>query len=144
MNKNKTIIDCFVHVPNTSSNGPPIQWMEIKDFNDDDKILLYIPYTKFNNNHNVKNFKDAVYKNLITFNEDDILNLIEEIYVKYKSLLLHRDLLDIKKQREIILNINLKKSNLSWNQLYFLNKICLIGVREEIDNTKMIIKLDNI
>ena len=143
---NKKVVDCFLHIPTIkSSSYPPIQWMEIKDKNYIDNVLLYIPYTSEFKQTTIKDFTHAVYKCVLTMPDsidNQIISLIDSIYLNYKDIILVNHSLK-KDDQEITFNIDLENTNYSLTQLYFLNKLCLIGNREEIDSSKMVIKINN-
>ena len=121
---NKKVIDCFLHIPTIkSSSYPPIQWMEIKDKNDNHNILLYIPYTPEFKQTTIKDFTHAVYKCMLTMPDsldNQIISLTDSIYLNYKDITLVNSL---KKDQEITFNIDLENTNYSLMQLYFLNKL---------------------
>ena len=74
--------------------------------------------------------------------DNQIISLIDSIYLNYKDIILVNHSLK-KDNQEITFNIDLENTNYSLTQLYFLNKLCLIGNREEIDSSKMVIKINN-
>ena len=138
----KIVKNCFLHIPNKSSG--PIQWMEIKDENNNNETLLYIPYISEFKQARIKNFEHAVYKNVICLEDsfdDQIISLIESMYIEYKDVILVDNPREMNKDQEITFNIDIQNYE-SLTQLYFLNKLSLLG-NVFIDGKKMVVKIEN-
>ena len=137
-NKNKNnIINSYLHVENNLND--PINWMKIKDENTND-ILLNIPYTL--TFVEIKSYMDAVNKQAIILKDslyDCYQTMINEMYEKYPKILLSETLLLKLKTQNVTLNIDLTKYEISYTQLYFLQKINSIGFIHFIDKNKMTI-----
>lgn len=131
MSNDKTEIECFVKISPTDNN--PIEWMQIIDKNNHD-VLLHIPYTP-KLKHRIKTFEEAIYKTVVPLPdslEDDIIKCIDNMYIHYKYLIIPKRL-----NKNLTLNIEINKVYCSYTQLYFLNKLNLIGFINEIDRNKI-------
>lgn len=141
MSKRNINIDCYLYVNNRNNN--PIQWMQIKE-NNNNKVLLYIPYIfKFENEKRITNFEDAVYKIPIvlpnSFN-DEILKLFSTIY-NIKDIIIPKHSLLRKEYKNI--RVNIKLSRYTYIQLFFLNRLLSnIGYIDEIDDKHMTVVIN--
>ena len=143
-------IDTYnLYIDNNNLNKYPIHWMEIKqrDVETNDSLLI-IPYSPLIND--IKNFKDAIYKQKATFPngpQDKVLQSINNFYDSSDlifSIKFINKISEMDEKTSVKFNIyyNLEKENFTYNHLYFLNFLTHFGSIESVDANKMTITID--
>lgn len=144
---NKETIECYLHIPPLPNNDsqyfnpvPPIQYMEIKDKNINDNILLYIPYTTSLKSKAIS-FNDAVNKSKITLpnSKDELfLEILQKCYEK-SHLFFNKDIIFKNNIKDITLNIDLEHNYNNFEELYFVcNFLVYINPFTECTTNKII------
>ena len=105
------------------NDNNPIEWMEIKDINNDNQVLLRIPYSPL---IKIKNFTNAIHKNLILrpgSKEECIVKSIQNLHNNVEICFSQPflEMIKLNKNRLTELNINCDNIKRHFSQLYFLN-----------------------
>lgn len=147
MEENKNIQTYELYVDNFQSKMYPIHWMEIKE-KDKDEFLLIIPYSPL---IHIQSFINAIYKQYMSrpgSQVDSILHSIKTLY-KHSSIFFSKTFLkkikalDDKTTIKLNINYNINDEAFTYSHLYFLNLFLTKFNLIQVDNNTMDILIDN-